>query len=313
MNSLPFPSPALRASMRPPCSASTRRTSVSPRPRPPLVRASELSTCVKRSKMFSSISGARPMPVSRTLKTASPWSCVSVSSIRPPGLVYLAAFSSRLEMTCSNRTRIAVDAHGGVGQRERQRVPQRSARGRAASAASRAMATRSMGSRRSSMLPRLMRATSSSSSTSRTRFCVCRSIISMQLRRGHGLVGALQQMDGMHDRRERVPQLMGEHGQELVLAPAGLAQTVHERASLRDVFDGEQDQLFALRVSRNPAGAHGHHALTERRDVVRALAIDHVLASVQHAVEPLAQQRTDPIDGCPPRRIGGPRFRRVGP
>ena len=38
-NSLPAPWPALRASTRPPCSPTTRRTTLSPSPNPPLLRA----------------------------------------------------------------------------------------------------------------------------------------------------------------------------------------------------------------------------------------------------------------------------------
>ena len=89
---------------------------------------------------------------------------------------------------------------------------------------------------RSSILPRLMRLTSSRSSTSRTIWSTCRSIIS-------GAYGATspsplrqpQDLRRVADRGQRVAQLVGEHRQEFVLAAVGLRQ-----------LGGELQQLVSL-------------------------------------------------------------------
>ena len=64
-----------------------------------------------------------------------------------------------------------------------------------------------------------MRETSSRSSTSRTRCPICRSMMVRSL----AAVGAAQphQLQRRQDRRERVAQLVPQHGQELVLRPVG--------------------------------------------------------------------------------------------
>ena len=74
-------------------------------------------------------------------------------------------------------------------------------------------------------LAAVMRETSSRSSTSRTMWLTCRSIISPT----RSAVGSCwpvepQDVQRVADRRERVAQLVGEHGEELVLAAVGLAQ-----------------------------------------------------------------------------------------
>ena len=69
MNSLPVPGPSLRAETDPPCSSTRLRTIVRPMPRPPCERSSACRSCTNRSKMCGSISGAMPIPVSRTDST----------------------------------------------------------------------------------------------------------------------------------------------------------------------------------------------------------------------------------------------------
>ena len=110
--------PALCASTQPPCNWIRFLTMLRPMPSPPCVRARPCSACTNGSKTCASISGAMPMPESRTRATAhhakadvcsgAPSGASEVSSptviqIQPPGSVYLAALCSRLRKTCSRR------------------------------------------------------------------------------------------------------------------------------------------------------------------------------------------------------------------
>ena len=70
-NSLPCSSPALLGLTVPPCISTRFFTSVRPMPSPPCERVAAWSTCTNRSKILGSMSGAMPMPVSRTRSTAS--------------------------------------------------------------------------------------------------------------------------------------------------------------------------------------------------------------------------------------------------
>jgi len=92
-----------RDRLRPPCNSNTHRTTVRPIPKPPPWRASELSTCVNRLKMEPGRSGARSIPLSRTLKSALLPARVSLSWIRPRAGVYSGAFSNRFVMICSSQ------------------------------------------------------------------------------------------------------------------------------------------------------------------------------------------------------------------
>ena len=103
MNSLPLPGPSLIAVTLPPCISASERAMVRPMPSPPSERARERSPWAKSSNIFGILSGAIPMPVSRTLMTRSPSSVLAVSEIFPPLSVNLAAFVSKLTRICSSR------------------------------------------------------------------------------------------------------------------------------------------------------------------------------------------------------------------
>src|SRR6185369_4605647 len=76
MNSLPLPSPALRACTRPPCRSTIVRTSDRPMPRPPSRRVKGWPTCTNRPKMLSRSSGRMPRPLSLTdTWTSGPAGC----------------------------------------------------------------------------------------------------------------------------------------------------------------------------------------------------------------------------------------------
>jgi len=92
----------------------------------------------------------------------------------PPGSVYLAALRTRFPTTCSRRV---VSAWSGSGSPVRWACRVwffASSSGRVVSRAWRTASPRSTGSQRSSTLPRVMRDTSSRSSTRRTRCWICR-------------------------------------------------------------------------------------------------------------------------------------------
>ena len=73
-------------------------------PSPPWARRLERSTCVNISKTADNWSAAMPMPLSRTDRIARSSSLRMRTSMRPPGLVYLAALVSRLASTCVSLT-----------------------------------------------------------------------------------------------------------------------------------------------------------------------------------------------------------------
>ena len=92
-------------------------------PRPPCARSSVVSSCVKRSKMPSSIGAGMPRPVSVTRNTTWPSSPRSRRSrCVPPGGVYLAALLSRLAITCAMRAEVAAHVQGSRGRRHRELV-----------------------------------------------------------------------------------------------------------------------------------------------------------------------------------------------
>src|SRR5262249_19519618 len=79
---------------------------------------------------WSSIPGARPIPVSRTVSTTSPPWTSAASQILPPEGVYLAALLRRLVITCSRRWGSAwggAGAAGTGGGRRGRRVSHRGA------------------------------------------------------------------------------------------------------------------------------------------------------------------------------------------
>ena len=168
-NSEPRPAPSLRASIVPPCSSTSRRASVRPTPRPPWARSRPRSPCANRSKMRGSSSGSMPMPLSRTRDRRRP----SLDAQREVDAARRRRCTSprcvsRLATTCVSRAESPCSQTGSLGQRSRCSVCRRaSSSGCAVSTPCAITALRSTGSRCSTILPWLMRATSSSSSISR--------------------------------------------------------------------------------------------------------------------------------------------------
>ena len=167
-NSLPRPAPSLRAETEPPCSSTRLRTRVRPMPRPPWARSRRPCTCVNSSKMFGSIvrrdaHAGVPDPRSR------PRRC----SARPTRLI-VPARGRCTWRRCSAGCRGSVPAgwgrpegHGIGRELDRQCVA--AVLDERAGGSHRPVddPSRSTTSLRSSILPRLIRDTSSRSSTRR--------------------------------------------------------------------------------------------------------------------------------------------------
>ncbi len=173
-SSLPSPRPPLRASTVPPCSSTSRRTIVSPMPSPPCAFSSDRSACTNGSKTLASMSRAIPAPSSATVTATEPPSSSGSTVIRtcPPGAVYFAALLSRLANTWASRVTSASTTIRSTGAPTVSRCPSSSTSGRLVSTALWTASIRSTRDRRSSILPRLIRLTSSRSST---RWTICRS------------------------------------------------------------------------------------------------------------------------------------------
>lgn len=147
-------------------------------PRPPCERSRDTGPCSNRSKMRDCISGGKPMPLSRTITDARPRSVTMPSAILPPGLVYFTAFCRRLENTCVRRTRSALTKTSLRSPKNSTLWLRACAAGRTASTAASRISKSGIGSRRSSIKPRLTRATSSRSSTRRVSWLTWRPIVS---------------------------------------------------------------------------------------------------------------------------------------
>ena len=118
----PVPGPSLCAAIEPPCISTSVRTRLRPIPRPPWAWSRWSPTWTNMSKTFGSISGLIPIPVSRTRMTTSPPSGSTDSRIRPPGSVYLAALFSRFQRICSSLVGSASSRIAPVGQGDGQLV-----------------------------------------------------------------------------------------------------------------------------------------------------------------------------------------------
>jgi len=176
-NSLPRPTPSLVADTRPPCSSTRRCTSVSPSPRPPRERASGASARMNSSKTWRNISGAMPIPVSRTRITPSPPSRATVISTRPPAGVYLSALSSRLNTICSRRVPSPNTSTGSAWTESETSCSCMRVSPRRARSDWRAISFRSMRRASSSIRPESTRETSSRSSTRCARWRIWRSMM----------------------------------------------------------------------------------------------------------------------------------------
>src|SRR5262249_28836138 len=106
---------SLFTQIRPPCSSTNFRHSVSPSPVPSTF-FSAVPTCRNSSKTASWSSGAMPTPVSLTETSTSPSFGTAPTSIRPPSGVNLIAFDNRFQddlppLVRLNLAQSAIDVH----------------------------------------------------------------------------------------------------------------------------------------------------------------------------------------------------------
>ena len=167
-------------------------------------------------------SGAMPMPVSRTRTTASSPPGSASSSIRPPGSVYLAALFSRLTTTCSSRTGSASSADRPGRSVTAARGLRSSIRGRTASTAG----GRPRRGRRLAAELDLAPADPRDVQQVVDQPCQVADLAIDDLlaqSRGSSAPGLPQRAaTALRIGRQRIAQLVGQHGQELVLAAVGL-------------------------------------------------------------------------------------------
>ena len=128
-NVLPSPS-RLSIHSRPPCRSRIRRESVSPSPVPSVLWRAPRPPRWNASKIRSRSCSATPMPVSRTLTTASAPSARAVTATRPPAGVNLTAFVSRLSTTCRSLSSSAGTVPSPGSTSRSSATPCRSARSR---------------------------------------------------------------------------------------------------------------------------------------------------------------------------------------
>ena len=114
-----------------------------------------------------------PTPVSLTRSSAEAPSRVSTTSARPPHGVNFAALPSRFPTTCAMRVASPTSHIGSKATSHWSSMPAATKLARWSLTVQRTSSPRSSRSRRSRILPRLMRPTSSRSSTRRARWATC--------------------------------------------------------------------------------------------------------------------------------------------
>ena len=224
-NSLPLPSPSLRACTEPPCISINCLTMVRPMPSPPWVRSSDRSPCRNASNTCGNICASMPMP------------SIAHAQYR------VAAFRLQRDVDARVFGRILA----GVGEQVRNHLAQPHivalhVQLRAAALQENVLVTclqqgphgfqrgvddarQVQCSRRSAIRPRMMCDTSSRSSTRWVSSVACRSSISPERRTVTASGCPLLRMCAtIANRRERIAQLVRQDGEKFVLASIRLAQ-----------------------------------------------------------------------------------------
>jgi hypothetical protein len=232
--------------------------------------------------MRGSISAGMPMPSSATRRTTSPEaSPARVTStarrIRLSRSLYFAALFRRFETTCASRVGSPWTRTGSAGSSIESRWPSSSTRDRVVSTARATTSAIAAGSGRSWILPPVTRDTSRRSSTRRTSTASCRWPERERVGAQLGvLLGEAQELERVGQRRQRVPQLVRERREELVLAAVDLAQIL-------------------LRLEPQPLGLV---ALEELPDL-RAGGVDHLEQLAVGLADPAAEELHDAHDLVP--------------
>jgi carbonic anhydrase len=120
---------------------------------------------VEQLEQPAELVGSMPTPSSSTSISTVAAVVLERTAMRPPSGVYFAALPSRLPRICASRTGSAIVQTGSRGSSSDSAWPRAAQSPAAASAASRSAAATSTRSRASVIVPRVMRLTSSRSST----------------------------------------------------------------------------------------------------------------------------------------------------
>ena len=256
-NSLPRPRPSLRASTLPPCSSTSDRTIDEAEAEAALRTVERLPLLDEQVEHPGQHRGRMPMPVSRTADARALALAPARDRDRDRSRgVYFAALVSRFANTCASRSGSPSTTRPG-GTSTARRCARCSSSGLASSIAllDHLREVDPAGAR-ATTIPRVMRETSSRSSTRRTTCSTCRSMIARSFAKRLG-VAQLHQLERGEDRRERIAQLVAEQGQELVLGAV---------ARLRLLAGLDLRGHVALRAPRAPQPAvldHAHQAAAE--------------------------------------------------
>ena len=245
------PRPCRRAAPRAPSRAAARARA---RRRE---RASVRSPCTNGSKTWSRSAASMPVAGVADRSTAAPAPPRASESVtRPPRGVNFAEFCSRFPRSCARRVASPSTRTGLSGDDDVELDPARpraAAGGRPDAPHELAEVEPARAAARSGRAR--CRETSRRSSTIRARCPTWRATTS-RARRAPSEAGSARssRYDRAADRRERVAQLVREHGEVLVLAPIRLAQRVEGVLSLGDVADRHGHEPAALRGDERDGG-----------------------------------------------------------
>ena len=203
------------------------RTSVRPMPSPPCERRVDRSTCMNMSNTCDSRFGAMPMPLSLTLTMASP---LSTPGGHPDHAAVVGVFR-RVVQQIREHLR---EPHRVAGDADRRRIrSRRGSRDAGCRAPGRLVSIAALTMR--GEIERLLLDLDDAARDARHLEQVVDQaveVVDLPLhhrarRRGAGVferARQFQDLEAVHDRRERVAQLVAERGEELVLAAIGGAQ-----------------------------------------------------------------------------------------
>ena len=185
------------------------------------------STWENMSKMLGQASAGMPIPLSRTETHDLVAAPLGGRARCGPRLRVLGAVGEQVAEDLGQPGQVGVEEDRLGRQRDGQLVPGRLDGGRAVSTALLTTSASGTRERRSSILLRLIRETSSRSSMSRTMCPSWRSIMARACATAFSVAaGEPHHLQAVAERGERVAQLVGQQGEELVLLAVGLPEVL---------------------------------------------------------------------------------------
>jgi hypothetical protein len=256
-NSLPLPIPAECASTVPPCISTIDFTSERPMPSPPCVRSWPVSSWTNRWKTFPSMSGAIPIPPSRTETTASPSTAEAVTWMVPPSCHVLRGVTDEVAERLRQAGGVGVDVDRLFGPRhENAMVVLLDDRHAGVDCMSDDFAQVDV----LSVEPQLSRGDAADVEKVVDQPGQLEGLthdrVAHPRERGIRRTLDLQKAGGGDDGRERIAKLVAEDGEEIVLAPIGLAQRFLGAVAFGDV------------LAHSEHAARIHHLAAEEEPVI---------------------------------------------